>query len=161
AMEELLQRIAALTSTAPITDVGSTKRAALIAAEKAGLASRFVGAHPLAGDHRSGWNAARANLFRGATVFLCPSATSSPDAVAAVRSFWERLGGTCRIASAAEHDERMAWISHLPQVVASALANTLAAAEHPPADLGPGGRDTTRLAASSPALWGSICTTNA
>lgn len=55
-----------------ITDVGSTKRSIVKQAEALGLGARFVGSHPLAGDHRAGWNASRTGLFAGARVFLSP-----------------------------------------------------------------------------------------
>ncbi|MBL8997542.1 MAG: prephenate dehydrogenase/arogenate dehydrogenase family protein [Gemmatimonadetes bacterium] len=143
-----------------VTDLGSTKRTILAQASEAGLGGRFVGAHPLAGDHRSGWEAARAGLYREATVFLCPDERASAGTVSAVRSFWESVGGRCTIIDAGAHDTLMAWVSHLPQVASSAVAAALAGAGHDPATLGRGGRDVTRLAASSPEMWSAICRTN-
>jgi len=157
----LLRRVAARPGDAMVTDVGSTKRSVLAAAGAAGLAHRFVGAHPLAGDHRSGWAASRADLFRGATVFLCPAPGSRPEALERADALWRSVGAEPRVTDAADHDRRMAWVSHLPQAAASALALALARSGLHAEALGPGGRDTTRLAASSPELWADILLDNA
>jgi len=159
---------AALIAAAPrlarvplLTDVGSTKRSIVAAAERLGLGVRFVGGHPLAGDHRAGWRAARIGLFAGARVFLCPAAGARDDAIERARALWLAVGARPEFIDAGAHDERLAWASHLPQAASSALARALAAAGLRPTDLGPGGRDTTRLAASDPALWTAIALDNA
>ncbi|MHB1193964.1 MAG: prephenate dehydrogenase [Longimicrobiales bacterium] len=144
-----------------ITDVGSTKRTILAAAEAAGLGERFVGSHPLAGDHRSGWQASRPGLFRAAPCFLCPARNASDAAVEDAAALWRSVGAEPHFIGAAEHDARMAWVSHLPQAVASALAAALATSGYDAGALGPGGRHTTRLAESSPALWTDILLDNA
>lgn len=158
---ELLSVLSRRSGDAVITDVGSTKRSTVDAAVRAGLGHRFVGAHPLAGDHRSGWAAARPELYRDATVFLCPAPDVAPGVLPKVSAFWESVGARTRVLTPLDHDERMAWVSHLPQVVASSLATTLAAAGRAQVELGPGGRDVTRLAASSPEVWAPICDSNA
>ncbi len=157
----LLRGVAARSGTSLVTDVGSTKRSVVAAAEAAGLERRFVGAHPLAGDHRSGWGASRAGLFRGATVFLCPASGVAPDALRRAEALWRSVGAHPRVMDAAEHDRRMAWVSHLPQAAASALALAIARSGLPTEALGAGGRDTTRLAASSPDVWTDILLDNA
>lgn len=144
-----------------IADVGSTKASAIAAAEALGIGSRFVGCHPLAGDHRSGWAASRLGMFQGARVFLCPTSDTGESALALAREFWEALGARPEIVDAAEHDRRLAWTSHLPQAVSTALALTLAEAGVHPQELGSGGRDTTRLAGSSPEMWTDIALDNA
>lgn len=144
-----------------VTDLGSTKRSIERAATRAGVADRFVGSHPLAGDHRSGWAASREGLFAGARVYLCPTALTSPGALERVTELWLRLGARPEAIGAEEHDRRLAWTSHLPQAASSALALALAGAGHGPGSLGPGGRDATRLAGSSPEVWSSICLDNA
>ena len=113
------------------------------------LADRVVGSHPLAGSHRSGFAAARADLFRDATVFIERRANAKQREDAEL--FWS-LAGARRIeyASATEHDDAMAWMSHLPQLTSTALAATLAGEPSAP---GPGARDATRLAMSALALW--------
>lgn len=143
-----------------VTDTGSTKASIVAAAERLGIGERFVGSHPFAGDHRSGWGASRGGLFGAAPVYLCPTARSSTEAMALARELWTVLGATPVEVEAGEHDRRLAWTSHLPQVVSSALATVLDAHGFRRDDLGPGGRDMTRLAGSSPALWADILRDN-
>jgi prephenate dehydrogenase len=144
-----------------IMDVASTKKSIVAAAEAAGLGPRYVGAHPLTGSHRSGWGASRASLFEEARVFLCPSATTTPAALRLAESFWRSLRAGVEVLDAVEHDEQMAWRSHLPQAVSTALALTLRQAHVARSALGPGGRDMTRLAGGDPALWTGIMSDNA
>lgn len=158
----MLERVVdQVSGSAVLTDVGSTKRSICAAAEARGIGARFVGAHPLAGDHRGGWEASRPGLFRGARVYLTPGHGSSPDAVEAVRGLWETVGGVVETIDAAEHDRLLAWSSHLPQAVSSALAAALAGAGVPRAALGPGGQGVARLAASPSGLWAQIAADNA
>lgn len=149
------------TRAALITDVGSTKRGIVARAEALGVADRFVGAHPLAGDHRSGWAAARRGLFAGERVYLTPTAASTARPKAAAVSLWTACGALPEWIDAADHDRLLAWTSHLPQAAASALAGALERAGIARAELGAGGRDTTRLAGSSPDVWTPIVLENA
>ena len=135
---------------AVISDVASLKAPVRAAA---GAAAAYVGAHPMAGGHASGFAAGRADLFRGTRVWLTPGAGAAPEAVARVADLWRALGAEPRTIDAREHDARMALASHLPQAAGSALALALAEQGLTPDELGPGGRDATRLAASSPGLW--------
>jgi prephenate dehydrogenase len=144
-----------------VTDSGSTKRSIVAAAEALGLGDRFVGGHPLAGDHRAGWAASRSGLFTGARVFLCPGRGTRSDALQLAEWFWAEFGAKTELIGAAEHDRQLAWSSHLPQAAASALALALAGAGVEPRELGCGGRDTTRLAGSSAEVWTSIALDNA
>ena len=144
-----------------VTDVGSTKRSIMMAAAGQGIEARFVGSHPLAGDHRSGWEATRAGLFEGAPVYLTPSRSTEADAVELARELWTMVGAVPQVMDAAEHDRRLAWASHLPQAASTALARALAEAGVQRSDLGPGGRAVTRLAGSSPEIWADILVDNA
>jgi prephenate dehydrogenase len=144
-----------------VTDAGSTKAGIVAAAARLGLGAKFVGAHPLAGDHRSGWPASRLGLFAGAALYLTPSAESGAEAVALARELWTRVGARMVEMDAEEHDRLLAWVSHLPQVVSSALAAVLAGRGITRGDLGRGGRDITRLAGSSPEMWRDILAANA
>jgi len=144
-----------------IMDVGSTKRAALDAAASLGLSGQFVGSHPMAGDHRSGWSAARRGLFAGATTYLCPTTSTSNEAMQLARDLWTALGARLEVIDADAHDERVAFTSHLPHVASAALALALAHAKVKRDDLGPGGRDVLRIAASSPEMWTAIAVDNA
>lgn len=162
AMAALLGRLAPhLRADAVVTDVGSCKGLVADAAVAAGLGDRFVGSHPLAGDHRSGWDASREGMFAGARVFVTPVAATPPAVVDRVLAWWGALGATGVVLDARAHDAQMAWVSHLPQVASSAVAAALAAAGEPPAALGRGGKDVTRLAGSSPEMWTAIALGNA
>jgi prephenate dehydrogenase len=147
---------------AVVTDVGSTKRDIVAAAEAHGL-DRFVGGHPLAGAATSGTASAREHLFRGRPWILTPSARTAPAAVESLRAFAVALGATPTVLDAVAHDRLMAYVSHLPQVVASTLLETVGATvgESGLALSGPGLADTTRLAASPGGLWASILAANA
>jgi prephenate dehydrogenase len=144
-----------------ISDVGSTKQGIIAAAERLGLAANFVGAHPLAGDHRAGWDASRTGLFEGARVFLSPTENTGPAALASAGALWAAIGARSEEVDAATHDRNMAWISHLPQATSTALGLALAGERLGPSALGPGGRDLTRLAGSPAALWTEIALANA
>jgi prephenate dehydrogenase len=143
-----------------VTDAGSTKYKITTTAARHGLAHNFIGAHPLTGDHRSGWTASRPGLFRGARVFRTPIPSAGPEALATARTLWAGVGARVEEIDAAAHDRSMGWISHLPQVTSTALALVLAAEGIELDDLGPGGRDLTRLASSSPTLWSEIVLEN-
>lgn len=144
-----------------ITDVGSTKQRIVSSAEKLELASRFVGSHPLAGDHQSGWGASREDLFENQIVYLCPTAKSDPATIELARSFWSLLGATTVQIDATAHDELLAWTSHLPHVVSTALATALGQKGIARDQLGRGGRDVTRLAGGSVEMWTAILLENA
>lgn len=151
-----------LADGALLSDVTSIKVPVMQRALKAGLEGRFAGAHPLTGTHTTGFDAARPDLFRGAVVYVCSTGTVEGDAVArSVASFWERVGEAQAIRiEAAAHDAQLAWTSHLPQAVASTLAVALREQAMGGVSFGPGGRDTTRLAASDPDLWTEIFLSN-
>ncbi len=145
-----------------VTDVASLKVPVLEAARQTPAAAGvFVGAHPMCGSERSGYAAARADLYEGADVWLCPvqgdgaaaSEARGDSPLDRARAFWRLLGARPRTVAAAEHDRTMAWASHLPQLLASALALSLDGAGVARRDLGPGGRDMTRLAGSGTAMW--------
>jgi prephenate dehydrogenase len=144
-----------------ITDAGSTKSSIVRAAEALGIGERFVGSHPLAGDHRSGWGASRAGLFADARVFLCRTPSTTSEAMWLASALWTSVGGQPEVMEAGVHDVRMAWTSHLPQAVSTALALTVAQTGMQRAMMGPGGRDVARLAGSSPEMWADILLDNA
>jgi prephenate dehydrogenase len=155
-------RVASQRLTGPrlVTDVGSTKRNAVASAAEFGLGEHFVGSHPMAGGHRSGWRAAGTGLFRGARTYLCPTPSTGAEALSRATALWSSLGAHTEVIDAGAHDERVAFTSHLPHAVSSALAVALAKANCKPDDLGPGGRDMLRIAASSPELWTAIMMDN-
>ncbi|HSK17659.1 MAG TPA: prephenate dehydrogenase [Longimicrobiales bacterium] len=144
-----------------ITDVCSTKQTLQAAAARLGLAESFIGAHPLAGDHRCGWDSAREGLFHSATVYLCPGDATPPPALERLSALWRLIGAEPEIIDSTAHDRRLAFTSHLPQTVSTALVRVLANVGIPLGQLGPGGRDMTRLARSSPDVWTPIALDNA
>jgi prephenate dehydrogenase len=142
-----------------LTDVGSTKAAIVRDLQgrlPAGVA--FVGSHPLAGSEKNGPAFARADLFDDRLVVVTPMAPVDDRALSRVTAFWHSLGAAVRAMGPEEHDRALALTSHLPHLLASALAGVL-----PPewAELtATGFRDTTRLAAGDPALWAAIFRSN-
>lgn len=154
---------------AVVTDVASVKGVVadevLAAARAAGapdLAARYVGSHPMAGRERSGAGSADADLFVGRPWVVVAHATSAPEAVLAVRALATDLGGVPLDLDAAAHDQSVALVSHVPQLVSSLLAARLAEAPSSALALaGQGLRDMTRIAASDPRLWTAIVGGNA
>jgi prephenate dehydrogenase len=164
AMASLANQIASvIRADTIVTDVGSVK--ATVVAELAPIFAgrgRFVGSHPMAGTEHTGLQAAKADLFHGTTCMVTPDAATESSAVAAVTAFWESVG--CRVVTilAQEHDECVALISHLPHVLAGALVHAVAARNpHAFAVVGPGFRDSTRVASGPPAMWVGILRENA
>ena len=153
---ELIGRLPSLLeSGALLTDVCSVKAPVVARATAEGLGDRFAGGHPLAGTHGSGFAAARPDRLRGCVVYVCETGSPGGDQAARrVMSFWEQvLEAQPVLIDAAAHDRQLAWTSHLPQAVASALAKSLADRGLAGVSFGTGARDTTRLAASSPDMW--------
>ncbi len=146
---------------ATLTDVVSLQEPVLRAAEAAGLADRFVAAHPICGGERSGFDVGSADLFEGATVWLSSSEEVAHETRTRVAAFWAHVGGLPKWIDPTEHDRRMAWVSHLPQLVANALAGALDAAGCSRDELGPGGHDMTRLAGSNPQIWKDLLSASA
>lgn len=160
-LRDVLAGVPRQTDARLITDVGSTKRSAVGSAEAMGIADRFVGSHPMAGDHRSGWTASRTGLFADARVYLCRTRETREEAVGLAHDLWCALGGCPELIAADAHDQLLAYTSHLPHAASAALALTLAGAGIDRAKLGPGGRDSTRLAGGSAEMWTAIARDNA
>jgi prephenate dehydrogenase len=116
---------------------------------------RFVAAHPMAGAERSGWAASSAGLLRGATWAACP-AGPDPEPLRRLSAAVEALDGRVVTCTPQEHDEAVARTSHVPHVVAHALA----AIAPDTTFAGPAFRDMTRVAHADPALWAQILTAN-
>ena len=145
-----------------VTDVGSVK-GEISRLGHAALAPRahFVGAHPMAGSEKTGWEHSTAGLFQHRTCFVTPLADTPPAATAAVVEFWHALGSEVVTVAPDQHDEIVAHISHLPQVIASSLCGFLAKKNPAWRNYAGGGlRDTTRIAASDPQIWRAILEQN-
>ncbi len=152
AIEEQLKT---LKTESLVTDVAGVK-APMVAAGR--HLQRFVGGHPMAGRESSGPAGASGSLFRGATWVLTTDHANPSDL--AIAKMVADLGAIPVVMDAADHDAAVAAISHLPQVVASALVNRVA--RHPTAlDLAAGGfRDITRIALSDPGWWTDVLVEN-
>jgi len=151
-----------VTQPAVVTDVGSTKRAIVDAARGLPPKFTFIGGHPLGGAAKGGLENARPDLFTGRPWLLTPT-TEGGDAIEKLSAFVTALGAQPRIVDVATHDRLLAYLSHLPQLTASALMKVVG---HAVGDLGltlsgKGLADTTRLASSPPEIWRDIAATNA
>ena len=146
-----------------VTDVGGTKLATVAAARTLPPRLRFIGGHPLAGAATGGLTAARPDLFAGRPWLLTPPPDVRPDDLDRLERFIAGLDAHPRRVDAEAHDHLIAYLSHLPQLTASALMHVVG--EHAGADglalSGRGLRDTTRLASSPPGIWRDIAETNA
>jgi prephenate dehydrogenase len=141
------------------TDCGSTKRSICAAVAGSPKAGRFVPGHPMAGGPEGGAGLARGDLFRDQTWLLCPE-NSDADAVARVESLIKLVGAKPVHMTLAEHDRAVAYTSHAPQLIASALSALAASAGALPA-AGPAFRATTRSAGGSETMWRDIFAANA
>lgn len=147
-----------------VTDTASVKAPVARAARHLPQGAAFIGGHPLAGGTGSGFEAARPDLFRGASWALLPGAAAARRRV---EDLVRLLGAEPVEVEAARHDRIVARTSHLPQLLSTALASELAGLLDDPEDraalvalLGPGGRDFLRLAASPYPLWRDILASN-
>ncbi|MBZ0165521.1 MAG: prephenate dehydrogenase/arogenate dehydrogenase family protein [Candidatus Omnitrophica bacterium] len=142
-----------------ITDVGSTKMEIVEAAEELlPYPGMFVGSHPLVGSEKKGVANAKGELFEGAICVMTPTKKTSQLAKARVKQMWTRVGATVKNLNPADHDDSLAYISHLPHLVAFGVMEMLPDRY---LDLATKGlRDTTRIAASSPKMWNDICISN-
>ena len=152
-----------------LTDVGSTKSVLVrtveaLLRENGSDTLSFVGAHPMAGSHETGVSAAQATLFENATCILTPTENTDPDSLQRVKNLWDFVGAVPHLLSPETHDLLIGAASHLPHLIASLLANTVANVEiehHKALDFtATGFRDSTRIAAGSPDLWTGIFTQN-
>jgi len=158
---DVLQALAATQATGSlITDVGSVKGRILDDVQAQSKEHRFVGAHPLAGSHRSGFEYATADLFRSRLCLVTPeTGRENSTETKRITAFWQQIGMRVHLMSAEEHDRILALTSHLPHLAASVIAGLV-----PPEYLGfaaTGYRDTTRVAAGDPELWSAILSLNA
>ncbi|MGI9007982.1 MAG: prephenate dehydrogenase [Streptosporangiaceae bacterium] len=145
------------------TDVASVKELPLSDARRLGCdLATFVPGHPMSGRERSGPAAARAELFTGQPWVICPGQETGPACVAAVTGLARACGALPVRMPAAEHDRFVALVSHVPHLVAAAMAAQCAGAPAGALALaGPGLRDVTRIAAGDAGLWTEILTANA
>jgi prephenate dehydrogenase len=162
-VEHILSTVGALGDRlqpeAVVTDVGSTKRRTCAEAwAHFPTGVEFIGGHPVAGREVAGVENSSASLFAKAPYVLCPRAGAALDSLQRLRALVERLGAQPWIMSPEEHDHAIAWLSHIPQLLSTALAD-LAGKENL-GIAGSGFRDMIRLAGSPYSVWKSIVETN-
>jgi len=162
---EQLPRVGAMARQGAIVmDLGSTKRVITRAMEGLPAHVEPIGAHPMCGKERSGFNAADADLYRGAVFVLTPLARTSPEALACAEALATAVGARPLVLDPVRHDRIVALISHLPVAVACALmitADEFARVDEMVYPLAATGfRDTSRLAASDTTMMLDILMTN-
>lgn len=146
-----------------LTDAGSTKLAIVqslsaTVTETWPAGVEFIGSHPIAGNEKKGPQHARADLFEDRTVVLTPTSETTPVNLARLKEFWTSLGSRVVEMTAAEHDQALATTSHLPHLLAAAIAATTP--ERYVTLTAGGWQDTTRIAGGDPALWRQILLSN-
>ena len=147
-----------------ITDVGSTKAKIVRQLDEAGREAtwptnvRFIGSHPIAGNEKRGPQHGSADLFVDRTVVITPTEHSLRDDVRRLKQFWSSLGARVIVMTPEEHDTAMAAVSHLPHLLASAIAG--ATPGQYVSLSGSGWHDTTRIAAGDASLWRQILLAN-
>ncbi|WP_084654566.1 prephenate dehydrogenase [Nocardia altamirensis] len=161
AVEHMVSSIAAFASHCALTDVVSVKAPVAAAVRAQGLSARYVGGHPMAGTSESGWAATDSDLFRGAVWAVGVDEGTHVDPWTRVVRLAIDCGSVVVPVLADEHDRAVARISHLPHVLAEALAAAGAAGGDLALGLAAGSfRDGTRVAATAPALVRAICEPN-
>ena len=166
AIESVLRELrSSWSETTVYTDVGSTKRNVIAAAERVfgAVPSNFVPGHPIAGAERSGVGAAKPDLYAGKRVIITPLADTRPEATAEVEALWQSLGARVSRMAADHHDEVLAATSHVPHVLAFTLTAMLGRKDEQDEifQYAAGGfRDFTRIASSDPKMWLDICLAN-
>ncbi|MGW5076388.1 prephenate dehydrogenase [Rhodococcus sp. NPDC004095] len=162
ALDAVLTQVAAHAPDCILTDVVSVKGVVLDAVRRHGLAANFVGGHPMAGTAQSGWSAGDVDLFRGAVWVVSAEDDTDPAAWTSVARLALDCGSVVVPAGAAEHDSAVARISHLPHLLAEALAVTAASGGDLALALAAGSyRDGTRVAGTAPRLVRAMCEANA
>lgn len=153
--DQVLASAPACKPGALLTDAGSTKGRIIQAIEgRLGADVAFVGSHPLAGSEKRGPEYADADLFQDRLTVITPTSRTHAAALERTKSFWRALGSRVRLMNPDDHDRALALTSHLPHLVACALAGILPPEQR---DLTASGfRDTTRLAGGDPGLWKAI-----
>ena len=148
-----------------VTDVGSVKTSVTRELEPLLMHSgaQFVGSHPMAGAEKTGVGFSRADLFTDAICVVTPTKTTSAVAVGEVEKFWKSLGARTLRLSPEQHDIFVSRTSHLPHLVAAALAQLVLDPKNQKTQsvlCANGFRDTTRIASGSPEMWRDIAVAN-
>jgi len=168
-IEILTCHAAAFKKGSVVTDIGSDKSVIVAAGEKALMpyGVHFIGSHPMAGTEKNGCQAAFAELYDNAEIFVTVSGSSDPAAVDLVEDFWKLLPiASVRRITPAEHDELVAHTSHISHLLALALTLSVLDCKSEAesalrySGCATGFRDTSRIASSSPVMWREIIENN-
>ena len=160
-IEEILP---ALKPSAIVTDVGSTKSKLLETMEPLfeSSSAHFIGSHPIAGSEKTGIEAGDPQLYQNRLTIICPTNQTPESARETLSALWKSVGSEVLEMTPENHDAMLAATSHLPHMVAAALARSVAGTN--PAEkanfCGAGFKDTTRVASGSPDMWVDIIDTN-
>ncbi len=152
---ELLKRMASAIAERPVycTDVASVKGPVVELAAALGIERRFAGSHPFVEMRHTGFDAASPDTLEGRLVFVTPL-HGGEVAAAEVADFWKRvIGAEPVVLDADAHDDKLAWTSQVPQIVASALAVTLSRKGPKGVTYGAGAKTATAPAIGNPDLW--------
>ncbi len=161
APKALISTWPSLTENAVITDVGSTKDMLVHGCEAAAGKRFFVGSHPMAGSHKTGVSAARADLFNNKICVVTETENSNAPSVESIVQLWQLIGMRVIRMSPTDHDRLAAHSSHLPHIIASAMCHSaLTQGKDIEPVLGDGFRDSTRIAQGDPSMWVDICLEN-
>jgi prephenate dehydrogenase len=170
AIVDLIERVGtALPAKALLTDVGSTKTAVVEQAQKVfgkDAGKRFLAGHPMAGKELSGVDYADADLFQKAVWFFTPIADQNLNAglFAEYAEWIDKIGARVAMLPAEQHDRLCAWISHVPQMISTALAAALVEEFGEDAPLLPAGgralQEMTRISASPYSMWRDVAISN-
>lgn len=142
-----------------VMDVASVK-GKLVKQMEDVLGTNYIGTHPMAGSEKKGISAAKAGLFYRSKCIITPTDKTRPKFLKEAMEFWALLKANTVILNPEEHDKLIALVSHLPHLMASVLVNIMTDESKASLCIGPGFRDTTRIAASQPLLWQEICEWN-
>ncbi len=152
-----------LKSDTLVTDVGSTKRSVIEAAEKVfgNLPHNFIPAHPIAGKEKSGFEACDGELFVNKKVIITPIENNDDESISRVQNMWEKVGSEVDFMTPESHDELLGMTSHLPHMLAFSLMNYLIS-QNPSASVYAAGgfKDFTRIASGDNVMWRDICLNN-
>ncbi len=142
-----------------ITDLGSSKAAIVERAEKVLHHSLlFVGSHPLVGSEKKGPAHANAQLYEGGVCVMTPTDKTNRLAREKIKQFWTQLGSSVKFMTPVEHDQVLAYISHVPHLTAFAMMKAMP--DDYLSQATQGLKDTTRIAASDPQIWRDIALSN-
>lgn len=141
-----------------IIDMGSTKEY-IVKSIPAKIRKNFIAAHPMTGTEKNGPKAAIDNLYEGKTVVLCDLEDNVNIHVNRAFRIFQEIGMRIVVMNSHEHDVNACYISHLPHLISFSLANTVMSHQNPKEiiALAAGGfKDMSRIAKSSPRMWGDI-----